>query len=237
MIIIIPARLNSTRLPRKLLLNQTGHPLLWHTIMRAKESNLAKAILILTEDVEIYNTVLDFRISEVEAIMTGPAGSGTERIINYCNMYNLDDSYVIVNFQGDEPELPGIYADRLVGALHEPVQVATLASPIVSDDVDNPNIVKVVCRHDDCALYFSRCPIPYGGPWLKHIGIYAYTVKFLKQLTFSNVFLGERLEQLQWLQMGHLIKVVVNDISSVGIDTPKDYEEFVKRVSESDGRL
>lgn len=231
-IAVIPARLSSTRLPRKLLLSDTGKPLILHTIDRVLESKLTSAIFVVTEDKEIYDVVGGYH-KKVNPIMTGVASSGTERIAKFVGTYFVDDSHVVVNFQGDEPELSGSFIDRLADEVDSGFcDVATLATQIDHDDASDRDVVKVVLDHVGNAMWFSRYPIPSGGPWLKHIGVYAYSPKFLRRLFMmpQTTAAGEKLEQLQWLQAGHKIKVVVDHVDSIGIDSQADYTRFIQRV-------
>jgi 3-deoxy-manno-octulosonate cytidylyltransferase (CMP-KDO synthetase) len=230
-IVTIPARLSSSRLPRKLLLDVGGKPLLWHTVQRALESR-AQQIFVLTEDVEILDAVLSWGLDRVTPVMTGEANSGTERIARFVIGTNFKNDLTVVNLQGDEPELPGKWIDEVAAFLdRRDCSVATLAGWAGEEDANSASIVKVVRDLAANALYFSRCPIPYGGPWLKHVGLYAYKVDFLKKVPslFVTTYVNERLEQLNWLQAGHKIAVVVGDVQSVGIDTQHEYLELVKR--------
>ncbi len=232
-VVVIPARLGSTRLPNKLILTDTGKPLLYHTIDRVLESNLTDVVFVATEDRAIYRLVQDYNNHKIRPVMTGPAQSGTERIANFVSAH-FDDEHTIVNFQGDEPDLPGCFIDRLAELVRSGCcDVSTLASPL--DDMEvasDRDVVKVVTDHNSNALWFSRYPIPLGGPcWLKHAGIYAYSTKFLRQLSTMTptTARGESLEQLQWLQAGFRIKVLVDEVTSVGIDNRNDYIQFVAR--------
>ena len=236
--IIIPARLNSSRLPRKLLLDDTGYPLLWHTTQRALESNLADIIIIATEDDEIADVVSRFGIDDVYCVRTPPCDSGTERVAWVVeNMKKLSDFFdYVVNFQGDEPELPGAVVDALIRELQSDnvVDVVTLATIGKEYDYYVPSVVKVVIDHRKNAMYFSRTPIPYGlsgDGCLNHFGIYAYRREFLLAVpTLPTTTLGsEKLEQLQWLQSGFRIRVLQGDINCIGIDTQQEYQQFVQR--------
>lgn len=226
----IPARLGSTRLPNKMLLNRTGKPLLHHTIDRVLESKV-KLIYVLTPDKPIYEFVKSLKMNRVSPVLTGHAESGTERIAKFCTTHVMNNEHIVINFQGDEPELPGLYIDKLIDALDEYTDVATLAASATLAESADSSIVKTVIDHNDMALWFSRLGIPHGGPWLKHIGIYAYRVKFLRKLFFMDktTYAGERLEQLQWLQAGYKIHVSIGEVKHAGIDTEYDYERFVER--------
>ena len=234
-VIIIPARLGSTRLPRKLLLNDTGFPLLWHTAQRALESKLINDVIIATEDREIANIVARFGHPRIYPVTTPKCNSGTERVSWVVKHIKEFDYSFVVNFQGDEPELPGKYVDELVGALMtEQVDVATLATPASHSDYNSPSVVKVVLDHRDHAMYFSRSPIPHNGPALAHVGIYAYKLEFLIALPTlaAGTLETEKLEQIQWLQSGFRVKVLKRNLDIVGIDTQEEYNRFVKRERE-----
>lgn len=229
---VIPARLGSTRLANKLVLTDTGKPLLHHTIERVLESRLTNVVFVATPDREILDVVKDFRNPKVMGVLTGPARSGTERIAKFVSTHFMDDDHTIVNFQGDEPDLPGRHIDRLAETVNAGFcDVATLASPADVFEAAALNVVKVVMDHGQNALWFSRHPIPAGGPWLRHVGIYAYKAKFLRKLFLMTptTAVAESLEQLQWLQAGYKIRVVVDEVNSVGIDTVENYAQFVAR--------
>jgi len=230
--IVIPARLDSTRLPRKLLLSDTGMPLIWHTIQCAKSSRLSNSIVVATDNREIFDKTKRY----VDTIMTGQYSSGTERVAGCCDAKNFKPDDIIVNLQGDEPELEHDHIDDLIAGLKrdESCDIITLASSALQDEYVSPNVVKVVVDNNSHAMYFSRCPISYqASDSLKHIGIYAYRVSFLNQL--NNMQLpreyhkNEKLEQLQWLENGFNIKVLVRSVKSVGVDTREEYDGFVKR--------
>lgn len=226
----IPARLNSTRLPNKLLLNDTGKPLIWHTVQQVLRAKSPSMVFVLADDKSIADALAPFDLKNTKVILTGPASSGTERIANFARIMRLHDENIIVNFQGDEPELDGSHIDGLVSDLYD-VDVATLASPASREEAYTQSVVKVIRDAQERAMYFSREPIPHSGPWLKHIGIYAYTAGFLKNFKSSSDHpaVGERLEQLEWLHYGAKIKVRVGPrINSVGIDTLSDYQKFVR---------
>jgi 3-deoxy-manno-octulosonate cytidylyltransferase (CMP-KDO synthetase) len=237
----IPARLGSTRLANKLVLTDTGRPLLYHTIDRVLGSKLTSVVFVVTPDKEIENLVRDYGNPKVQVVRTGPAKSGTERIANFVSTYFVDDDHVVVNFQGDEPDLPGHHIDSLAESVKAGFcDVATLASPTEDSAVArDPDVVKVVLDHASNALWFSRQAIPTGGPWLKHVGIYAYSPKFLRRLFLMKPTTagGECLEQLQWLQAGYRVKVLIDHVDFVGINNHEDYAKFVTRHKEQQCQL
>ncbi len=241
---IIPARLRSTRLPRKLLLAETGRPLVQYAWETASRARLLSGVRIAADDAEIVSAVQAFG---GVCDLTGDHPSGTDRIAEVVRR-ELPDAEIIVNLQGDEPELDPASIDRLVAVLraHPTAEMGTLATPIRSlETLQSPSCVKVVCAADGRALYFSRSPIPYvrdvdprtllagpDSPWLLHVGIYAYRRDFLLSLTeqpVSRLEGLEKLEQLRALEAGARIQVAVVEHHSVGIDTPDDYARFVER--------
>lgn len=247
-IIIIPARKDSTRLPNKLLLENTGKPLICHTVDRALESKLAQYIVVASEDQEILDAVTEDKAADnmgcrwrVLKCHTPKCKSGTERVAWTTIQSSLsitdgfeNDADIIVNLQGDEPELSGEYLDALITALNndKSADVATIASPLGKSHLKVPSVVKVVLTHDGNAMYFSRSAIPHNAEsGLKHIGVYAYRREFLVALNSMEptTLDCESLEQLQWLQSGFKIKVIIKDIKEVGIDTKREYESFVRR--------
>src|SRR5262249_46116559 len=182
---IIPARLASTRLPRKLLLSETSKPLLQHTWEAAIRAQSLSKVIVATDSEEILRTVQAFG---GECEMTAEHPSGTDRIAEVARR-SSQGADAIVNIQGDEPEMDPHNIDVLVRLLvdHPEAQMATLATPIRSrTELDASSCVKVVCAANGQALYFSRCPIPFcrdrdpdellrtETPWLLHMGIYAY---------------------------------------------------------------
>lgn len=240
---LIPARLQSTRLPRKLLLAETGKPLLQHTWETAQRATSLQEIVVAADSEEIAAAVRNFG---GRCELTGEHPSGTDRIAEVVQR-SLSDADLVVNIQGDEPELNPANIDALVAALRQQpdAEMATLATPLKTlEQVQATSCVKVVRAADGRALYFSRAVIPHcrdrdpaemlvaEHPWLLHIGIYAYRRDFLlklAQLPPSRLEQLEKLEQLRALEAGARIQVAVVDHRSVGIDTPEDYAEFVKR--------
>ena len=243
---IIPARLQSTRLPRKLLLNATGKPLIqyvWETACQCPELS---DVLVATDSEEIASVVRSFG---GRAEMTGDHQSGTDRVaevVRRCCM----DAEVIVNLQGDEPELDPLVVTSLIREIqHSGSDMATVAAPLTDPSrVTDPACVKVVTDVTGRAMYFSRSPIPFSrdlpveswfkdgepSPWLQHVGLYAYRRDFLLQLTTmppSPLEQMEKLEQLRALQSGAAIAVTLVNHPAVGIDTPADYAAFLHRNS------
>ena len=241
--VVIPARLASTRLPRKLLLRQTGKSLIQHTYEAAREAGRPAGVCVATDHAEIFDEVRSFG---ARAELTDPAAaSGTDRVAEVAR--GLQDVDIIVNLQGDEPELSGRSIDLAIRLLEEDPQavMSTLATPIRSRrQLEDPACVKVVLDGRGRALYFSRSPIPHAREWdgrllsadpphfYQHVGLYAYRREFLLRLAEmpqSELEKLEKLEQLRVLEAGYQIVVGVVDEPTFGIDTPEDYEAFVAR--------
>lgn len=245
--IIIPARLASTRLPRKLLLRETGKSVIRHTYEAACKARRSGGVCVATDHEEIYNEVRSFG---GEVVMTSPdCASGTDRVAEVA--VRRPDVEIVVNVQGDEPELAGESIDAAIALLEERPEhvMSTLATPIRSrEKLLDPACVKVVFDERQTALYFSRSPIPHAREWhdrlldaepplfYQHIGLYAYRRDFLLTLAGlppSRLEQTEKLEQLRVLEAGRSIAVALVPQATLGIDTPHDYEAFVKRVASS----
>jgi 3-deoxy-manno-octulosonate cytidylyltransferase (CMP-KDO synthetase) len=241
--IVIPARLASTRLPRKLLLSETGKPLIQHTYEAALLATLPDGVIIAADHEEIAEAVRQFG-GHVK--MTNPnCASGTDRIAEVAR--EMPEVDLFVNVQGDEPEVSANAIDSVVRLLeHCPeAGMATIANPIRSKaQLYDPACVKVVVDNRGRALYFSRSVIPYPRTWddallntnpprfLQHVGLYAYRRDFLltmASMACSPLEKTESLEQLRVLEAGFPILVGVVEECSAGIDTPEDYRAFVER--------
>ncbi len=238
--VVIPARYGSTRLPGKPLLPLAGKPMIAHVCERAQEAE-PEAVVVATDDDRIFQAVSDLGI---QVVMTRPDhASGTERIAEVAQLCGWNEDDIIVNLQGDEPLIPPAAIREVAAALagQQHAGIATLAAEIREpEEIFNPNAVKVVLDKNGYALYFSRAPIPWergafshaGGlpsgniSYLRHIGMYAYTVDFLNRYCrWSPSILEsvEALEQLRILWHGEAILVnIVNEIPVAGVDTPED---------------
>ncbi len=234
--IIIPARLASTRLPRKLLLAETGKPLIQHTYEAAQRARRPAGVCVATDHDDIYKAVQAFG-GHVE--MTDPkAASGTDRVAEVAR--RMPGVEIIVNVQGDEPEIAGGSIDLAIELLdsYPEAMMTTLATPIRTQrQLEDPACVKVVFDCEQRALYFSRSPIPRAREWndsllvtdpphfYQHVGLYAYRREFLLKLAGmppSSLEKLEKLEQLRVLQAGYSILVGVVDEPTFGIDTAED---------------
>jgi len=241
--IVIPARLHSTRLPRKLLLAETGKPVIQHTYEAASRATKAQNICVAADSEEIADVVRGFGGN---VLLTDPNhASGSDRVAEVARRWTEID--VIVNVQGDEPEISAAAIDLVVELLErDPAAVmSTLATPLRSKEkLFDPACVKVVFDQNQRALYFSRSVIPHARTWsddllaaepphfYQHVGLYAYRREFLldiARLPRPAIEQLESLEQLRVLHAGRTILVGTIDEPSIGIDTPADYREFVQR--------
>lgn len=226
-IVLIPARWDSTRLPGKMLLNDTGKALVHHAYSVA---TLKFPTFVATDSQEIREYC---RENGIGSFLTKKYHkSGTDRIIELINEIFTKEN-IIVNLQGDHPEVTLEAIEAVVDLIKQSsVGCTTLAVPITKDEAENPNKVKVVFNHNYRALYFSRQPIPCGNVYYKHIGIYAYTRKALKNFEsygYSNIEMGEDLEQLRFIDNDQQIAVSIVDNDIPSVDTPLDYQKFVER--------
>ncbi len=235
--VVIPARFGSTRFPAKILAAKTGKPLVQHVVDQARKCRLIREVIVATDDRRIVEALRPFG---THTVMTNPAHqSGTDRIAEVAR--TLSDE-IIVNVQGDEPEIEPDTIDSLVERLGKSSDdMATAATPFApGSDPTNPNLVKVVLSREGRALYFSRSAIPFHRdstplpeiPYYLHLGIYAYRRDFLMQFSSMQqtpLERAEKLEQLRALEHGKSIHVLLVTRATHGIDTPEQYEEFVKR--------
>lgn len=239
-VLVIPARAASTRLPNKPLLDVVGLPLVVRTAQQVARAGAAQ-LLVATDDETIAAVVEKHGFS---AMLTGAThNSGTDRLSEVVERLSLADETIVVNVQGDEPlidpEIVKLLADQLSDSSQ--AAIATCATAITSaEQFFDPNCVKVVCDHHQNALFFSRAPIPWARdylnshpkqlapqlPALRHIGLYAYRAKFLRQfpkLPRGQLENFESLEQLRALENGFKISVkVLASAPEPGVDTPAD---------------
>jgi 3-deoxy-manno-octulosonate cytidylyltransferase (CMP-KDO synthetase) len=231
-IAVIPARLASTRLPRKMLRTIAGQTLIGRVYEGVRSSPLLDDVIVATDSDEIMQLC---RQHGWNARMTSAAHrSGTERVREVSDSVAAD---VYINVQGDEPMTRAEHIAALVDLMKDPtVHVGTLKTPASSEDIDNPNAVKVVTDSAGKALYFSRATIPYdrdesNPKYFKHLGFYAYRKATLDRfcaLPESSLERSERLEQLRFLENGISIHVAETPYDSIGVDTEKD----LRRVEE-----
>jgi len=246
--VVIPARMRSTRLPGKMLADVAGKPLVAWVAERARASGAAD-VVVATDHPDIEQAV---RALGWRACMTSPDhATGTDRLAEAVAALGYGRDEIVVNVQGDEPlidpKLIRAVAQEL--ARHPDADIATAAHPIDSPDAFfDPNVVKVVRDARGMALYFSRAPIPYardafaknrlelpgGLPALRHIGIYAYRVRFLREYATLEPTAAERfeaLEQLRALGHGRRIAVAFWDAPlEAGVDTQADLDRVRRKL-------
>jgi 3-deoxy-manno-octulosonate cytidylyltransferase (CMP-KDO synthetase) len=226
-IAIIPARLASTRLPRKVMREIAGKPMVGHVYEAARRSPMLQDVIIATDSEEVLQLA---QANGWKAQITSPAHrSGTDRVYEVAQCVHAD---VYVNVQGDEPlARPEHFAALLKPMVRPEVMVSTIKTPCPPHDVHNPNAVKVVTDKNGRALYFSRSTIPFdrdhggGIQYFKHLGFYAYRKAALERfcnLPESALEASERLEQLRFLENGIDIYVEETPFDTVGVDSEED---------------
>lgn len=239
--VLVPARLASTRLPRKPLADIAGLPMIVRVAQRASLSGAAR-VVVAADHAEI---IVACKAHGVDAVLTREDhATGSDRLAEACTLLNLADDHIVVNVQGDEPLIDPGLVDACAALLAAQADCVMSTAAHAIDDADefrNPNVVKLVCDAQGRALYFSRAPIPwwrdgYGQGIqslseplpLRHMGLYAYKVRFLKRfpsLPASPLEAIESLEQLRVLWHGERIAVHVSQSRpGPGVDTPEDLE-------------
>jgi 3-deoxy-manno-octulosonate cytidylyltransferase (CMP-KDO synthetase) len=238
-VVVIPARYSSTRFPGKVLAKDTNKFLIQHTWEQASAAKLPSKVIIATDDQKVVDAAQSFG---AECVMTSQDHqSGTDRTAEAVKERDID---IVINIQADEPEIDPENIDFLGRLLieHPNALMATLAADFSeAEQISDANIVKVITDNSGRAIYFSRSPIPYDrdikgiGPvanYLRHIGIYAYRKDFLMEITQlpqTKLEKIEKLEQLRAIENGFSVLVGKVRHTADGIDTPEQYEEFVKR--------
>jgi 3-deoxy-manno-octulosonate cytidylyltransferase (CMP-KDO synthetase) len=244
-LVVIPARLGSTRLPRKPLADIGGKPMVIRVAERAKQS-LAQSVVVATDSTEI-QAVCDEH--HIECLLTSENHpTGTDRLAEVAQLLKLPSNTLVVNVQGDEPLIPPELINQVAITLaeHEQCAISTVAVPITdAAEINNPNVVKVVLNRSGEALYFSRAPIPFvrdpqANPktrHLRHLGIYAYRADFLQAYTRLEPAppeQAEALEQLRALWNGYRIAVhTASEAPPAGIDTLEDLERVRQLLANS----
>jgi len=242
---VIPARYGSKRFPGKPLVRETGKFLVQHVYEQVALARLVDRVIVATDDRRIAEAVQSF--GGESAMTRADHPSGTDRVAEVAAHEPAD---LIVNVQGDEPEMSPAHIDRLIERMNHDADatIGTLCCPFAAgNDPRDANKVKVVCDARDRALYFSRALIPHvraptgakplddaNRPWRLHLGIYAYrpqTLLALSQLPPTPLEQIEKLEQLRFLEHGYAITVAEVDRAAQGIDTPEDYAAFVQRAN------
>lgn len=246
---VIPARYASTRLAAKALAMIGDRSMVMRVYQQALNAGVLDYLVVATDDARIYDHVI--AMGGMAVMTSADHSSGTSRCLEALHKtqeLRKTTFDVVINIQGDEPFLDpdditllaDIYQNSYDG-------IASLAAPISNeDDIQDPNVVKVVCDEDGNALYFSRSPIPYlrnvkPGEWvnhhmfLKHHGIYAYTSALLQdicKLSDAALEKAESLEQLRWLSFAYPIKMLISKNEAIGIDTAEDLEKAKEYIRE-----
>jgi len=230
-IAVIPARFGATRFPGKLLKTIGDKTIIRLVYENAISTGLFDQVLVVTDSDEIFEEIKKHGGAVKKSI--AEHASGSDRIAEAIKDIDTD---IIVNIQGDEPFIvKQPLADLLQSFEDEKVQVASLMKEFSSDEeIDNKNLVKVVCNAKNDALYFSRSPIPYkrntasSHPYYRHIGVYAFRKNTLLQFTQWPLGIlenAEMLEQLRYLENGISIRMIKTDMNTIGIDTAEDLEK------------
>jgi 3-deoxy-manno-octulosonate cytidylyltransferase (CMP-KDO synthetase) len=238
--VVIPARYNSARLPGKPLIEIGGVPMVIHVARKAKLSG-ANEIIIATDDDRIVKASEEYGFI---SIMTNPKHiSGTDRIEEVIDKANWDSETIVINLQGDEPLIDPLLINQIAeGMIKNNIDYASAASLFSNyEDFSNSNNVKVILDHNDYAIYFSRAMIPHQKDLQEktlskfvyhHIGIYGYTVGFLRKfcdLPTSNLELTEKLEQLRAIENNLKLKIFkYQGTHSIGVDTEEDLKKIKK---------
>ncbi|CAI3927358.1 CMP-2-keto-3-deoxyoctulosonic acid synthetase (KdsB) (PDB:1VH1) [Commensalibacter communis] len=237
-LIIIPARLAATRLPNKPLADIHGKPMIVRVMEQAQKADIGP-VIVASGDREITETIKKAGGAVIETDPNLPSGS--DRVYQaFLQVKNHQDFDVIINLQGDLPLIdPKDIRQSTLPLSDQSVNIATLIAPVKTEAERNaPSVVKVACSFDENAkiakaLYFSRCPIPYGdGPLWHHVGIYAYRKAALKQfisMPTSSLENREKLEQLRALEAGMTIGCATIEAAPFGVDTPEDLDN-VRRI-------
>ena len=240
--VVIPARFQSQRFPGKLLQLIDGLPIIIHVLKKVEQAEIEADMIVATDNQKILDEVNKFGY---EACMTSLTHTtGTDRIAEVAKMNSWSDNDIILNIQGDEPFIaPELIKQLLALQLEQDEDTMSSLYELINDNdmemINNPNVVKVILNKKGFAQYFSRSPIPFdrsGGNskkvYKRHIGIYAYTVKFLNAFvkeSSTELEKIEKLEQLRALEMGKKIAMQEAQKSSTlhGIDTPEDLERAI----------
>ena len=232
---VIPARLDSTRFPAKVLADLWGKPIIQHVYERARKAKRLNEVLIATDDEKIFDTAKKFG---AEVVITSKKHlTGTDRVSEAVKKNNAE---IVINIQADVPLISPLMIDRVVKVLSDnsTLVMATLMKKIEKkEEFYNPNVVKVVIDKQGFALYFSRSPIPYlkdNFVSYKHIGVYGYRKDFLLtfvQLPRSPLEKIENLEQLRVLENGYKIKMIETDYELIEVDTKEDLRNIISNLS------
>ena len=226
---LIPARLSSTRFDRKLLMDLCGKSIILRTYESVVETGLFHSVYVVTEDQEIYDEIVNAGGNSI--LSKSKHESGSDRIAEACESI---DSDAFVNIQGDEPFIDTSSLKKLVLELNSSKYVSLMINISDSNEINNPNNVKVIVDSDNYALYFSRSVIPFNRDvnsneidYFKHIGVYGFTKQALinfSKLPPSKLELVEKIEAIRIIENGSKIKMIETDFLGVGIDTKEDLD-------------
>ena len=237
-IAVIPARYNSTRFPGKMMEILGNRTIITTTYQNVLETGLFDEVFVATDSELIFDEISK---NGGKAVMTGEHETGSDRIAEAVQNIDCD---IVINVQGDEPFLKKEPLKQLIDIFYEDdkkeISLASLKIQLKeSDEIRNPNNVKVITDNNGFALYFSRSVIPfqrelsYDVTYYKHIGVYAFRkealIKF-SSLEMTPMEISEKLEQLRYLENGMKIKMVETDFVGIGIDTPEDLEKAKKLI-------
>jgi 3-deoxy-manno-octulosonate cytidylyltransferase (CMP-KDO synthetase) len=233
-IAMIPARFEASRFPGKLMEDLNGKTVITRTYEAAKNTDLFDEVYVVTDDDRIFNEIEN---AGGKAILSkSPHECGSDRIAEAVEHMDVD---IVVNVQGDEPFIDANSLAKLLEVFEQPgseeIDLASLKTKLIdSDEITNPNNVKVITGKNNHALYFSRFPIPYprdtsaNVTYFKHIGIYAFRKSALMdfyRLPMLPLEASEKIECIRYLEYGKQIKMVETPVKSIGIDTPEDLEK------------
>jgi 3-deoxy-manno-octulosonate cytidylyltransferase (CMP-KDO synthetase) len=236
--IIIPARLNSSRFANKILVDILGLPMVIRT---AKQVSSLDKVVIATDSQEVIDLANEYGFDAV--LTSSEHQSGTDRINEAVNILNLDDDEIIINVQGDEPFIEPEVIEKVINRVkqvkknNEDIMITSCFKKITSELADDPNHVKVILDENSNAIYFSRSKIPYhrdhyeSSSYYGHLGIYGFTKKSLNDfcsLKQSKLETIEKLEQLRAIDNGHKVAMVEVESKSFGIDTEEDLKNAIK---------
>lgn len=237
---IIPARYASTRFPAKALVDIAGKPMVQRVYEQASKAKRLSKLIVATDHAKIKETVESFGGQAVMTSENHP--TGTDRCFEALTLQPEDYDYAI-NVQGDEPFIHPEGIDELAALLDGHAQLATLVTPFKnSDQLFNPNLMKVIFDKYKHAIYFSREVVPHlrgvdkslwaeKHTYYKHVCMYAYRADILAEITQlgqSDLEMAESLEQLRWIENGYKIKIGITDKESMSIDTPEDLQRALK---------
>ncbi|TBW29365.1 3-deoxy-manno-octulosonate cytidylyltransferase [Gramella sp. KN1008] len=236
-IAMIPARYEASRFPGKLMKDLHGKPVILRTYEAAVNTGLFDEVYVVTDSDKIFDAVLNNGGQVIRSQKEHECGS--DRIAEAVEGMDVD---IVLNVQGDEPFIDKKSLEKLLQVFEqdgaEEIDLASLKTPLTeSDEITNPNNVKVITDNKDFALYFSRFPIPYPRDtsarvtYFKHIGIYAFRKSALMdfyRLPMLQLEAAEKIECIRYLEYGKKIKMVETGVKSIGIDTPEDLEKALK---------